>query len=154
GFQAPRLTIPSLNLGVFLFGPAFAAQTVDTPRLAIGDVIGTPTPDLVLSLGPGNNNLPFVVVFDGDQVFFQAVADPVLKFLAYAPAFRGGVFVGVGNIEGGAKSQIITGADAGAGPHVEVWDIGPGNTPILTRSFFAFSPLFRGGARVAAGDYN
>jgi uncharacterized protein (DUF2141 family) len=43
----------------------------------------------------------------------------------------------------------VTGADAGGGPHVQVFDA---LTGFLKSSFFAFDPSFTGGVRVAQGD--
>src|SRR5919202_1894204 len=57
--------------------------------------------------------------------------------LAYAGAARSG--------------DIITGAGAGGGPHVEQFD---GTTLALKKSFYAYDPAFGGGVQVASGDVN
>ena len=46
---------------------------------------------------------------------------------------------------------IATGADAGGGPHVRVYEAG---TAILKFNFFPYEPSFTGGVRVAVGDVN
>jgi hypothetical protein len=73
------------------------------------------------------------------------------SFFAYAPAFTGGVRVAVGDVNGDGRTDIITGAGAGGGPQVSVFDAKT-HTPI--NSFFAYSPSFTGGVYVAAGDVN
>lgn len=49
------------------------------------------------------------------------------------------------------NSVIVTGADAGGGPNVVVFD---GVTNAVKLSFFAYDPAFVGGVRVALGDVN
>ncbi len=46
---------------------------------------------------------------------------------------------------------IATGADAGGGPHVRVYQAG---TSLLQYNFFPYEPTFTGGVRVAVGDLN
>ena len=72
-------------------------------------------------------------------------------FFAYAPAFTGGVFVACGDVDGDGIPEIITGADAGGGPHVRILRI-QGGTVTSVFEFFAYHPNFRGGVRVAAGQ--
>jgi hypothetical protein len=45
----------------------------------------------------------------------------------------------------------VTGADAGGGPDVRIFDA---QTGALLHEFFAYDPRFLGGVRVAVGDVN
>jgi hypothetical protein len=73
------------------------------------------------------------------------------SFFAYSPAFTAGVFVAAGNVTGGGAAEIITGADAGGGPHVRVFTGAGADAGI---GFFAYNPTFTGGVRVATGNLN
>ena len=79
--------------------------------------------------------------------------NPLGSFFAYDPRFAGGVYVAAGLVTDDTHVDIITGAGAGGGPHVKVFD---GFVSLLSeaRSFFAYDPRFAGGVRVAASDVN
>ncbi len=70
------------------------------------------------------------------------------EFKAYAGNFLGGADVASGDIDGDGNDEIITGAGAGGGPHVRVFDE-RGN---LKGQFFAYGENFRGGVNVATCD--
>ena len=112
-------------------------------RVAAGDVNGDGAADIIVAAGPGGG--PHVRVFSGVD------SSELQSFFAYDPAFTGGVFVASGDITGDGVDDIITGADAGGGPHVRVFD-GLSAQPVA--SFPAYSPNFLGGVRVATGDVN
>ena len=123
----------------FPYSPTFAGGV----RVASGDVNGDGTPDIITAPGAGGG--PHVKVFDGVS---GAILD---SFFAYDPQFTGGVFVATGDVSGDGIADIVTGADAGGGPHVKVFS---GSTGAELASFFAFSNSFAGGVRVATGDVN
>jgi FG-GAP repeat protein len=112
-------------------------------RVATGDVNGDGVDDIITGAGPSGG--PHVKVFSGVDRALLA------SFFAYDASFTGGLFVGAGDINGDGRDDIITGADAGGGPHVKVFDA---TNLACIRSFFAYSPEFTGGVRVASGDVN
>jgi hypothetical protein len=116
--------------------------------VAVGDVNGDGTPDIITGADAGGG--PHVKVFDGAALMAGQVKT-LYSFFAYGASFRGGVRVAAGNIDGDKDADIITGAGAGGGPHVEVFS---GQTGQLIRSFFAYAPTFTAGVYVAAGDVN
>jgi hypothetical protein len=140
----PHVQVFDAATGVLLrsflaYDPAFVGGV----RVAAGDVTGDGVPDVVTAPGPGGG--PDIRVFDG------RTGALVREFYAYNGAFTGGVWVAVGDVNGDGFADIITGADAGGGPHVEVWS---GKDGSLLMSFLAYDAAFTGGVRVAAGDVN
>jgi hypothetical protein len=56
---------------------------------------------------------------------------------------------------GDGLADVVTGAGAGGGPHVKVFDgssLAAVGGPVVARSFFAYDASFTGGVTVAAGD--
>jgi hypothetical protein len=115
--------------------------------VAACDFDGDVRDEIVTAPGPGGG--PHVRVFQLDTA--GNLTGELAGFFAYHPAFTGGVFVACGDVDGNGASEIITGADAGGGPHVRVWTGTGADTGL---SFFAESPSFTGGVRVAAGQVN
>jgi hypothetical protein len=123
----------------YAYDPLFAGGV----HVAAGDVTGDGIPDIITAAGPGGG--PHVEVFDG-------VSNALVRsFYAYDPHFTGGVYVSAADANGDGRADIVTGAGAGGGPHVEVWS---GLTGALLQSFYAYNPSSTGGARVEALDVN
>jgi len=106
-----------------------------------GDVDGDGFDDIITGAGPGAG--PHVKIFNGRDPSSQT------GFFAFDPTFTGGVRVGAGDVNGDGTPDIITGAGAGGGGHVRVFD---GRTHSALDSFFAFGPSFTGGVYVAGGS--
>ncbi len=128
-----------LRFDLFAYDPRFTGGV----RVAVGDVNGDGTSDIITAAGPGGG--PHVRVFDGQD------GTPLDSFFAYNPAFFGGVCVAAADLNGDGRAEIITAADAGGGPHVRVFDVADQRELF---SFFAYNSRFTGGVRVAMGDVN
>ncbi len=123
--------------------------------VATADLTGDRVEDIIVAAGRGS--APWVLVYDG------ATLTEVRRFLAYAEEFRGGVFVAAGDVTGDGRADLVTGAGAGGGPHVKLFDgtqLFPGGDvrttvePFEVYGFFAYDAGFHGGVSVAVGDVN
>ena len=111
-------------------------------RVAVGNVeAGSTANEIITGAGPGGG--PHVRVFSSGGT-------PVGGWMAYNPAFTGGVYVAAGNVDNAPGDEVITGAGPGGGPHVRVFS-GLSGAP-LGAGFFAYDPAFQGGVSVAAGN--
>jgi hypothetical protein len=119
---------------------AYSQFFIGGVRVAVADVNGDGVADIITAPGPSGG--PDIRIYDGKT--FQLIGE----FLAYNPAFLGGVFVAAGNVMGGGKAEIVTGPDQGGGPDVRVFDM----TGKLLREFAPYATSFTGGVRVAVGD--
>jgi hypothetical protein len=129
----------------FAYDAAFSGGV----RVALGDVNGDTTPDIVTAAGPGGG--AHVKAFSGKDLTLLA------SFFAYDAAFRGGVFLGVADVDGDGNREIVTGAGSGGGPHVKVFDLVNGQavaagTPLA--SFMAYDLSATGGVTVTGADLN
>ena len=96
----------------------------------------------LVAVGAGPGGSPHVKGYD-------PAGGVVFSFLAYDPAFGGGVSVATGDVTGDGVADIVTAALAGGGPHVKVFD---GVTGAEVRSFLAYAPGFAGGVSVGVAD--
>ena len=112
-------------------------------RITSGDVDGDGVLDIIAGAGPGGG--PAIVVFNSlTGVVSQS-------FFAFAPHFRGGIFVAVRDVNSDGILDIIAGAGAGGGPEVRIFD---GRTVSIIKAFFAYDQGFRGGVSVTTVDFN
>ena len=110
-------------------------------RAAVGDVTGDGFADFIFGANAGGG--PRIVVIDG--VDLQTVS----SFFAYASTFRGGTYVAAGDINGDGVAEIVTGAGATGGPHVQSFRA---NGTKANPGFYAYASTFTGGVTVATGD--
>jgi peptidoglycan hydrolase-like protein with peptidoglycan-binding domain len=76
---------------------------------------------------------------------FDANGNVMSEWMAYDPAFTGGVTVAAGVLD--LQQSIVTGAGQGGGPHVRVFD----QSGAARSGFFAYDPSYTGGVNVAVG---
>src|SRR4051812_10389337 len=102
-----------------------------------------PSASRLIALGADAGGGPLVRVLD------PATGAERFSFPAYDPAFRGGVSVALGDLNGDGVPDVVTAPGAGGGPHVRVFD---GRTGANLANFNAYDPKFTGGVCVAVGD--
>jgi hypothetical protein len=122
---------------------AFDEQQRGGVRVAASDFNGDGKADIVATAGRGNQTR--VRVFDA--ITLTSLTD----FTPYDVKFTGGVYIAAGDVTGDGKADIVTSADVGGGPHVQIFDNLSGKS---LRSFYADSADYRGGVRVALADLN
>jgi uncharacterized repeat protein (TIGR01451 family) len=118
-------------------------------RVATGDVTGDGVAEIIVA--PGRNRIGQIRVFTPDGVEL-----PAYRTFAFGPAYRGGVDVAVGDIDGDGVNEIIASRSSGLS-RVNVFGVNPlavdpvTNVPI--RTFVGIPGAYRNGAGVTAGDY-
>ncbi len=110
-------------------------------NLAVADLEGDGSVEIVT--GTENGGGAQIRIFNSDGKLINP------GFFAYDKAFRGGVNVAVGDLNGDGTKEIIAGAGVGGGPHVRVFNK---DGKLINPGFFAYDPNFRGGVNVAVGD--
>ena len=110
-------------------------------RVALDDIDANGVPDIVAAAGLGAQ--PHVRVLDIETGMSK------MSFLAFDAAYRGGLFVSTGDINGDNSKDIVVASGIGARSHIKVFD---GKTGAEIASFYAFEEGFTGGSTVAVGD--
>lgn len=118
-------------------------------RVAVGNVDADANDEIITAPGPGGG--PHVRVWDYVRGSSEETDDLVMRgeFMAYDPAFGGGVFVGVADVEGDGDDEILTSAGPGGGPHVKAIDF---PSMAVDSQWMAYAEEFRGGVRAAGGQ--
>ncbi|HVV36346.1 MAG TPA: VCBS repeat-containing protein [Acidimicrobiales bacterium] len=115
-------------------------------EVAMGDLNGDGQDEIITAAGPGGGPHVRVWTLGGAPI-------DKWSFMAYDPAFTGGVHLGVADVDGNGDMEIITGAGAGGGPHVRVWDI-VSDHPVVKSERMAYDTGFHGGVFVAGAYTN
>jgi hypothetical protein len=146
----PLVTITFPN-GTYTSFFAYASSFTGGVRVALGDVNGDGSIDVITGAGPGGG--PQVNVYNVNPL--SGVVTLQSSFFAFsAPSFTGGVYVATGQTNSDFYDDVIVGAGAGGGSRVQVY-AGSESGVVATSTlndFFAYSPAFTGGVVVAAGN--
>jgi uncharacterized repeat protein (TIGR01451 family) len=128
-----------------VYEPSFRGSV----RVATGDVTGDGVAEIIVA--PGRNRIGQIRVFTPEGVEL-----PAYRTFAFGPAYRGGVDVAVGDIDGDGVNEIIASRSSGLA-RVNVFAVDPlaadpvANVPI--RTFVGIPGIYRNGAVITAGDY-
>jgi len=125
-----------INPGFFAYADSFRGGV----NVSIGDLNGDNIKEIICGAGVGGG--PHVRVFKKDGTLINP------GFFAFDPAFRGGVNVGVGDVDGDGVDEIVTGPGLGGSPLARIYDR-DGN---LKNEFYVFDSTDRDGVEVVASD--
>jgi VCBS repeat-containing protein len=114
-----------------------------TIKVVSGDFDGDGVAELIAGAGFGGG--PAIAILNSQT------GEVMETFFAFDPAFTGGVFVAVQDVNNDGILDIIASAGPGGGPEVRIFDGGSLN---VLRSFFAYDQSFTGGVSVASVDFN
>jgi hypothetical protein len=133
---------------------AFEAALRGGVRVAMADVTGDGAAEVLAASGPGR--LAEIRVFErvtsGGATTLREI--PSLRLRPFGDAYRAGVDVAAGDVNGDGRADIIAAASRGAGLVNVFLAPAAGNAiaAVPYRSFTAFAPSYLGGASVAAAD--
>jgi len=122
---------------------AFDSSQRGGVRVAAGDFNKDGHVDIVATAGRGTQTRV--------RVFDATTGATLTDFVPYDVKFTGGVYIAAGDVTGDGIADVVTAADVGGGPHVQVFD---GLTGHALYGFFADDADFRGGIRVGLQDVN
>ena len=150
--STPATSSTGQSTTVTLYDPITGAETgtaVPFPgfsgpiKVVSGDFNNDGVADIIAGAGFGGG--PAIAVLNSQT------GEVMESFFAFDPAFTGGVFVSVQDVNGDGILDIIAGAGPGGGPEVRIFN-GDGLT--VLRSFYAYAEDFAGGVSVASIDFN
>jgi len=122
---------------------AFSVSSHDGAQVALGDVNGDGTLDLIAA--PGAGTVPLVKVMDGKT------GQELTAFYAFDITFTGGVQVAAGDVDGDGRDDIVAAQGAGGTGLVNVFS---GLNQAKIRSFGGFGAGYTSGVSVAVADFN
>ena len=126
---------------------AFAASYTGGASVDLGDVNNDGWLDVVVGNSAGV--APEVQVWN----VRNSLTNPTLlrTIRPFEAAFRGGMDVGVGDVNGDNFADVVVGRGAGGAATIQVYS---GQNGALLKSFDAYAAAFKGGISVDVGDFN
>ncbi len=127
----------------FAYEPTFRGGV----RVAMGDVNGDDVPDIITAPGPGRVGEVRVFGIDGTEMV-------AYRTLPFGPAWRGGVEVAAGDVDGNGRDDIVVSRSRGNGEVLIFASVNAADpiTDVPYRRIVPFGPRFNGGATVAVAD--
>jgi parallel beta-helix repeat protein len=138
----PRVQVFNPNGSIAYDFAPFSSSFTGGVRVAVGDVNGDGTADIIATMGPGGDTL---AVFDG------TTGNQIYAVQPYGVGFTGGMNVAAGDVDGSGKVEIIVAPASGTGSNLEVLD---GGTGAVLKTILGFSTTTKSGVTLAAGDVN
>jgi len=113
-------------------------------NVAVGDIDGNGINEIITSTREGG--VPTIKIFDnrGNNLGWD--------FDAYDPAFRGGVNIGVGDIEGDGPHEIAVAPISGGSSNIRIFGLRNDEIVPTTQNFLAYDENFRGGIALSIAD--
>ncbi len=126
--------------------------------IAAGDLDGDSKAEIVLGGGPTTGPWPPDVNGPDQRVaVYEADGTEVKAFEAYPGLFQGGVRVGLADVQGDSRPELVTAPGPGTAPEIEIWSqqwVNGVDRGTRLGHFLAYDSAFRGGVSVATGDVN
>ncbi len=145
--SAPQIRIFNLSgkfiTGFFAYSKAFRGGV----NLAVSDIEGDGIADIVTAPKAGGG--PNIRIFSWRKGVFVPTVE---NFFAYDPAFRGGVVLALGDVDGDKQKDIITAPESKGGPQLRLFSYKKGVYRPSILGLMAYDPAYTGGVTVAAGD--
>jgi len=98
-----------------------------------------------------DNELEKILAHNGLVSILKKNGSILSAFYPYTKNYQKGVHLALADINNDGKSEIVTGAYQGGGPHIRIFDL-KGN--LMNPGWFAFDKNNRGGVTVALSDVN
>lgn len=128
-------------------------------RMAMGDLTGDGRPEVLAASGEGRTGEIRVFEVRHAGTVTSLVELPAYRTIPFGKAYRGGVAIASGDLDGNGRADMVAAMSRGRGTvhgFLSVVPKAPANDPIGNKPFITITPGavgFDGGASVAVGDF-
>ena len=120
----------------------FGGKYTGGVNLSCGDTDADGNMEIIAAAMKGGG--PHVLVY-------EASGNLEANFMAYDPSFKGGVNIAAIDLDQDGRAEIITGPQYGA-PHIQIFNVDPGQVTRVGKGFYAFSATYGGGVSLDGAD--